>query len=55
LAKKTSQLAKRSYSIGKKNSFILMAKKTSQLAKRSYSIGKKTFSPLVYINLGGPK
>jgi hypothetical protein len=27
LAKKTSQLAKRSYSIGKKNSFILIGKK----------------------------
>jgi hypothetical protein len=44
IGKKTSQLAKRSYSIGKKNSFILIGKNTSQLAKRSYSIGKKTFS-----------
>jgi hypothetical protein len=34
IGKKTSQLAKRSYSIGKKNSFILIGKKNLPIGKK---------------------
>jgi hypothetical protein len=49
IGKKTSQLAKRSYSIGKKNSFILIGKKNLSIGKKilfnwqkNHSLSSKT-------------